>query len=395
MGKNIIFEKLKRFLPIAFLTVILLMVFVVVLTLLIPVERERGAKMHRGEWGASYDMFLPAIEESGIPGEYGTMDYGVAMPETMPMPPVYFDDVSGSEDEDISDAPRQVVRNGTLAILVGNMEDAVSVLKGVAAQFDGRVDNVWYEQRGNTGKKYATVVIRVPNEKFDSAMEEAKKIALKVNGENISTVDVTETAADTDARIANLEREEERYQEILEQAESTDEILQVSRLLRQVRGEIERLEARKNLLVREIAMSTITISLESEPDIAVAAPVWSPWSTVKLAFLAVLSGIAAFADFMIFFVVLLLPLLVLWGGLIYLLIWIVWKFILSMKRHMVRHNIVTQSEKTMPVPTFNSTTRSFPTSPSSVSQSGGTRRKKSNGSNGNEKSGNGFTNGSK
>lgn len=378
MDKNMIFEKLRRFLPVAFLTVILLMVFIMAVSWFLPVERS--------------DEPSYVYEDSGLPGvEPGTADYGIAMPEIMPVPPdYYYDDVSGASDAYTSDAPRQVVRSGWLSIVVDGVEDAIGTLKDIAAQFEGRVDNVSFDQSSPVGKKHASVTIRVPNEKFDAAMERVKGVGFKVTSENISTVDVTEASVDIDARISNLELEEERYQKILKEAQGVDEIIQVSTYLSEIRGRIERLEARKNLLGRDIAMSTIAIDLESEPDVIVVAPTWSPWSSVKIAFLAVLTGLATFADFIIFFVILLLPLLVLWGGLIVFIVWIVRKMLLGMKRRMQGERM--SSRPTSPPappaaprsapPSFNATTRSFPPFPASTPPVQTPKRRRTNGNGG-------------
>jgi hypothetical protein len=204
-------------------------------------------------------------------------------PAPMPAPPEdyesgYYDKGYNSEETDLDDiTERKVVRTGYMTLEVDNVGDALADISKVARDMDGYVvSSRKYENDNVRG----SISIRVPSDRFEDALEQLRHLAIAVPDERTSSVDVTEEYIDLEARLHNLEVTEAQYQELMDQAETVEEILKVQDALSRVRTEIERIEGRLQYLERTTSMSLIEVSLqESQP---LVGP-WSPASVIESA----------------------------------------------------------------------------------------------------------------
>lgn len=154
---------------------------------------------------------------------------------------------------------RMIVYTTQISLDVDSVAGSVTAITGLAEGLGGYVSQNTLKVQGD--KDFATMVIRVPAKAYNQAMDQLRKLGVKVTAENGSTRDVTEEFADLGAQVKNLEASEAQLQALMIQAKTVDEILKVQNQLSQVRGQIERLRGRINVLQRTSDMATITISL--------------------------------------------------------------------------------------------------------------------------------------
>lgn len=324
-----ILHKLKKVLRIFFLIVVGLMLFFVATALYVYMtpgggigqkifssQRQSSSGFGTGISGG-VNIVLPDMPSSGL-GEEGVLDYA-STPGQAPAPVM-------------PAAERKLIQNGALSLVVDRVEDSVTKLAGIAGKLGGRVDSANVDNSGGAAKKHATIVMRVPSVNFGAAMEQVKGIASKVQSENISTEDITEKFIDMQARLKNLRAEETQYLEIMQKAVRIDDVLSVAQRLYMVREQIEQLQGQMNYLSRQVDMSVITVDLSSDPDIDPANVVWHPSTTLKEAVNGLLEGFYGFLKVVIYFVVYLLPLLILYGSVAILSVWLVWRLILIIKK---------------------------------------------------------------
>lgn len=100
-------------------------------------------------------------------------------------------------------------------------------------------------------------------------IDETKSLAAEILRDTVNSRDVTEEYADIDSQLRNLKATEEQYLLILTQAEDVEDVLAVQDRLRSVRGEIEVLQGRINLLDNQIGLSTLTVVLHAPPDLSI------------------------------------------------------------------------------------------------------------------------------
>ncbi len=85
-----------------------------------------------------------------------------------------------------------------------------------------------------------------------------------VQSTDVRREDVTKQYIDLESRLKNRKAEEQRYLEILEKADTVEEILKIESRLSDTREAIERLQGEMNYLKNRVEYSTITIRI-SEP----------------------------------------------------------------------------------------------------------------------------------
>ena len=215
---------------------------------------------------------------------------------------------------------RKIVQNGYLGILVKNSEEVSQKIQKIASDLNGFVQDVRvYEVDENT--KNGTVTIRVPADRFAEAMDEVKKLAVKVESENVNAQDVTEQFVDLEAQLKNYRLEEQQYQDVLKKAQRVDEILSVHAQLARVRGDIERIEGQLKYLSRQVDMSSITVNMTAEAEVTVLGVKWRPLYEIKVAFRSMLESLVSFLN-MIIGLVVYLPVIILWLALLGILFWL-------------------------------------------------------------------------
>jgi len=226
-----------------------------------------------------------------------------------------------SSESQISD--RKMIETGSLELLVNNADQTAKDMQGIAERLGGFVSasNV-YEI--SEGIKTGSVTIRIPASNFSQAMDDVKKLAIKVEHESVNAQDVTEQYVDLESRLRNLQAQEQQYLIILKQAVKIADIMQVSAKIDEVRQQIEQIQGRLNYLSRQVDMASLSANLTEEADVQVFGLRWRPLYEIKLAFRNMLASLQSYVDSMIK-VIFSLPIILLWLVTIGLVILICWK----------------------------------------------------------------------
>ncbi len=235
------------------------------------------------------------------------------------MAPPPIDITPSRTDEPTVQVEKKVIRTGNLSLRVDSADQAVSAVTRIAEGAGGSVASSNIHD-GGSGIKSGTVTVRVPAATFTEVFGQLKQVARLVVSESITGQDVTEQAIDLSARIKNKQAEEEAYAKILQtQTQRVSDILEVTRALNTVRGEIESLQGQLKYLNSQADFSTITISLSEDPAVGQTAT-WRPWQVVKDAANQLIIRLQSLVDFFIQLVIIVLPVFLLYAfG-----IWIIW-----------------------------------------------------------------------
>lgn len=160
---------------------------------------------------------------------------------------------------------RKIVRNADLNLEAVSPEESQRKIAQIA---DGKGGFVVESQQSSSDvrigtRDIATMTIRVPAAKFTETLEEIRQTASRVIVETIKSDDVTEEFIDVEARLKAKKSLEGQFLEIMKQAKSVQDALNVQTELSEVRGEIEKIEGRKRFLESQTALSTIKIRLQT------------------------------------------------------------------------------------------------------------------------------------
>jgi hypothetical protein len=190
---------------------------------------------------------------------------------------------------------RLIIKNANISLEVESVPAAERAITAQVEGLQGYVVNVETNTSGN--RQYATIVFRVPAERFDEAITLTEEQAIRVLSRNVSGDDVTEEFVDLESRLRNLEATQTRLLELLDRAETVEEALQVSNSLTNVQGQIEQVRGRMQYLQQSAALSTITVSLQEKVTTPVVdEPGWQPLEVARGALRALLNLAQALAN---------------------------------------------------------------------------------------------------
>lgn len=116
------------------------------------------------------------------------------------------------------------------------------------------------EQQNETDNQISNdITIKVRVDRFDDLMNSLSGDGVKVLEKNVSTEDVTGEVVDTKSRIEAKQQARLRYLDLLKQAKTMNEILQVQNEINSIQEEIKSASGRVNYLVHASAYSTINL----------------------------------------------------------------------------------------------------------------------------------------
>lgn len=154
-------------------------------------------------------------------------------------------------------AERRIIKIGEMTLRVEAVGVAIGQVRALATELDGFVSG----SQSSGEEDYATLTLRVPADSFDAALDRLRELAIEVVAEATREEDVTTTLIDLEARIRNLEASERQYRELIDRAETVEDILAVQRRLDEVRGEIEQLTTQLEHLNRQASLATLTVTV--------------------------------------------------------------------------------------------------------------------------------------
>lgn len=159
---------------------------------------------------------------------------------------------------------RKLVRNASLELEVAAFDPAVDALGAAASQAGGGYVATVNSSRQANGKRSGVIVIKVQPDQLDAFLSRLRDLG-EVKGQTVSAEDVTKEYFDTDARLRNARRMEDRLLKILDEAKGKlMEILQVEKELGRVREDIEKMQGELQLYDSLVRFATVNVNLHEK-----------------------------------------------------------------------------------------------------------------------------------
>ncbi|MFZ5352985.1 MAG: DUF4349 domain-containing protein [Bacillota bacterium] len=230
-------------------------------------------------------------------------------------------------------AGRKVIKSGSLTIKVANLDAKVNEIKSLAEGSGGYVENsqvnnnnvntvssVVLEDEENgriikqTTIKTASVIIRIPENSFDSIFESLKAMG-EVEAENINGSDITAQYRDTETAVKNMELKESKLQDLMaNKATTVDEILRIETELNNVRTQIDMMKGELKRWDDLVQLSSVYISLtEIKEEELQSVNVSSLWSRAQKGFIKTINLIQAVLERTFVFLISAIPVILILG----------------------------------------------------------------------------------
>lgn len=215
----------------------------------------------------------PVNFEGGNPEGMGKMAMRVPAPATATATDAAID-ANESEEVPIAEQPelsraasydRKIIRDANLVLIVKDIVKSKTTVDSLVKKHKAYYSNETYN---NTDYEHNCYLgIRVPAENLDALIAEIEKEVGEVYNKNINARDVTEEYIDLDTRLKNKRNYLNRYTELLKQAKTIKDILEIQTKIRELEEEIESTTGRLKYLTNQVNFSTLNLQLSKRTDI--------------------------------------------------------------------------------------------------------------------------------
>ncbi|HEX2994907.1 MAG TPA: DUF4349 domain-containing protein [Anaerolineales bacterium] len=259
-----------------------------------------------------------------LPGESQSFGYGGGAPDVFAPAPAEAPAFDSAEErsstknyaaaQSAQAQERLVIQSAELAIVVTDPRASLKQISDLANEYGGFVVSSNMDQSYSpAGKEIpeGSVVIRVPSEKLDEALERIKKGAVDVQSEKRSGQDVTSQYVDLQSQLKAKQAAVEKLLEIMDQATRAEDVLNAYVQVQQVQTEIEQLKGQIKYLEESAALSAINVRLIAEEGTQpIEVGPWKPSGAAKAAIQNLIVFFQNFIEFLITFVLYILPALI-------------------------------------------------------------------------------------
>lgn len=236
----------------------------------------------------------------------------------------YYDMESAkSEDGGLTgDTDSTVLPEGRKWIITVNMSAETEDLDSLMETLNGKISGLGgyvEDQDSYNGSMYssrryrsASLTVRIPAERVDEFTEEMSGIA-NVVSTNLSREDITLSYVATESRVKALQTEEARLLELMEQAETMADLLEIESRLTDVRYELENRASQLRLYDNQVDYATIYLSID---EVQEYTPVEEPtvWERISGGFVSSIKGVGNGLLDLLVWVLAKSPYLVILGG---------------------------------------------------------------------------------
>jgi hypothetical protein len=157
----------------------------------------------------------------------------------------------------------KIIKTGQVTIEVAQVPPALDQVRDIAESSGGYVSssNVY---TGQNDRKTGYVMIRIPAERFESAMAALAPLG-KVLSTSTQRSDVTEQYIDLTIQNESYHNQLENYYRLMDKAEKVEDIIAIQEQIDRITLELNRVEGQLRYLDSQIDLSTITVNLQ-EPE---------------------------------------------------------------------------------------------------------------------------------
>lgn len=159
----------------------------------------------------------------------------------------------------------RIIYTADVRLVADDFAKAAEQLKALVEEVEGYVASASLD-RSSGERRSGSWTVRVPVAAYERFLASLDSIAF-VESRDQRSEDVTMEYVDVEARIANLQRLEERFVTLLaEKTGKLEDVLKVEQELARVRGDIEQSQGRLRYLTNKTDFSTVTVAIREQKD---------------------------------------------------------------------------------------------------------------------------------
>ena len=211
-----------------------------------------------------------AVSEDGIAVGNGTTSDAAASQESL-TEEAAAETSAGSEQiasssgiDSVEITGQKLIKTVNLAMQTRDFDGLLESVQKKTEECGGYVENSdisGLSYYNTNGYRYAWLTLRIPSERLDEFVTVVSGLG-NVTSKNESVQDVTLQYVDVESHIQALETEQTRLLELMEQAESMEDIIQIESRLSEIRYELQSYESRLRTYDNQINYSTVYVNID-------------------------------------------------------------------------------------------------------------------------------------
>lgn len=157
---------------------------------------------------------------------------------------------------------KKIIKNGDMEIAVSNLLEAKKKVSEIIKNNKAYLQSENF--RNSDTSENINLVIRVPHQNFDAIINSFSDGIGSVEAKTVKAEDVTEEYTDVSIKLENKRIYLEKYREMLKNAASTKDILEIQENIRALEDEIDVAEGRLRFIDDRVNYSTLELLLFKE-----------------------------------------------------------------------------------------------------------------------------------
>lgn len=159
----------------------------------------------------------------------------------------------------IQETNRKLIKTVNMTVETEDYDELLNTLNKKIVELGGYTE--YFSTQGNSSNRYGSMTIRIPKENLDTFLEMVEGVSnITYRQENVE--DVTLDYVDVESRKKMLETEQQRLLELLETADSLDDILTIESRLTEVQYELDSKESQLRTYDNQIDYSTVYLDVD-------------------------------------------------------------------------------------------------------------------------------------
>ncbi len=170
-----------------------------------------------------------------------------------------------NEASDSADAPevkksnRKLITNMSMTVETKEFDSIMTFIQNRTEELGGYVESLSVDTYPDESR-YSNLTLRIPEENLDSFVNEVSEKS-NITSQSKDVEDVTLTYTDLESHKNALRAEEEQLMQLMQQATTIEEIMQIQEKLTDVRYQIESMESQLRTFDNQITYSTLKVNL--------------------------------------------------------------------------------------------------------------------------------------
>ena len=243
-----------------------------------------------------------------------------------------------AEGEEAAENPDKIIYSSDVTVETTQFDETIAKVSGLVDQYGGWIEsssvsgsNYYQKSRGNASTRDASYTLRIPSARFQALMDSLSELG-NIPYSHIYTENVTSQYYDAQAHLKAYQTQENRLLEMMELAETVEDVIIIEDRLTELRYQIESLQSNLRNWDRRVTYSTVYLSVKEVREYTPEEKV-NPTYGEELA-QALKEGLYNAGQFLkdlLVFRVEVLPVLIILIPVIWLIVWLLKKLVRKLK----------------------------------------------------------------